>query len=77
LAIWPEGYAEPHRRPALPQRFGELMAVDVPVSDTREREAEALRDVRVGARTAAEWGWVPAWMADDHYEGLPTVPYKD
>jgi hypothetical protein len=73
-ATWPEGFAEPHRAPALPQRFGEIMAVDVPTSLTGEREPSALHELRVGARTAAEFGWIPKGTADGHYESLPATP---
>ncbi len=74
LAVWPEGFAEPERTPPLPQRRAELMAVDIPLTSTDEREPRVLRDVVVGARTAAEFGWIPARLADQQYVGLATRP---
>ena len=74
LAVWPEGFAEPRRDPVFPQRFGEIMAVDVPLSFTSEREPRVLRDLTVGARSAAEFGWIPAPVADAHYAELPASP---
>jgi len=74
LAVWPEGFAEPGRTPVLPQRRAELMAVDIPLTATTEREPKVLRDLVVGARTAAEFGWIPERVADQEYVGLPDSP---
>jgi hypothetical protein len=58
LAVYPEGYVEPLATPRYPQRYAELMAVDVPQSERTEREVESLDEVRVGSHTAAELGWI-------------------
>ncbi len=71
LATWPEGFVQPHRDPVFPQEFAEIMAVDIPLAPKDEREPERLAEVRVGVRTAAEIGWIPAKKADAQYEGLP------
>lgn len=63
LAVYPRGYVEPFAEPTFPQRFAELMAVDVPVSLTTEREVVSLDEVRIGPATAAAMGWLPAEQA--------------
>ena len=59
LAKFPEGYVQPWAEEPYPQRFAELMAVDIPTSPTGEREIHTLNQVRVGYRTAASFGWIP------------------
>ncbi len=58
----PEGYVEPFATSdhplVYPQRFAELMAVDIPVTPAGEREVSALSQVRVGHATAAGMGWI-------------------
>ena len=66
-AVFPEGYVEPFASPLYPQRFGELMAVDVPIAHDLEREPQGLDEVRVGYRTAAELGWISHDVADAFY----------
>jgi len=66
-AVFPEGYVEPFASPLYPQRFGELMAVDVPIGNDLEREPQGLDEVRVGYRTAAELGWISHDVADAFY----------
>jgi hypothetical protein len=58
LAQHPEGFVEPLRDPLYPQRFAELMAVDLPVAPGKEREVVSLDEVRVGHQTAADMGWI-------------------
>ncbi len=66
-ALHPEGYVEPFATPLFPQRFAELMAVDVPLSLRTEREVVDLSEVRVGHRTAEEFGWIGPEQADLFY----------
>jgi len=54
---FPDGYAEPDRSPRHPQRFAEIMAGRIPVSDTQADVPESLDSVRIGNATAAEIGW--------------------
>jgi len=54
----PEGLAEPELRPLYPQRHAEVMARNVALSATEERAPESLSDLKVGATTAREIGWV-------------------
>jgi hypothetical protein len=55
--IHPIGYAEPERQPLLPQQHAELMGGRIPVSTADSVMPESLRDVVVGALTAAEIRW--------------------
>jgi hypothetical protein len=66
-ARYPEGYIEPYANPLYPQRFAELMAVDVPLSLGTEREVRSLNEVRIGHRTAEEIGWIHREQADLFY----------
>jgi hypothetical protein len=66
-AIHPEGYVEPFKRPLYPQRYAELMAVDIPISRLQEQEISTLTQLRVGHRTAAEMGWIPPEQATLFY----------
>ncbi len=54
---YPEGYAEPNRRPRHPQELAEIMAGRVPLSDTEAEMPESLDQVVIGPETAAEIGW--------------------
>jgi hypothetical protein len=57
-SLVPEGLAEPELRPLYPQRHAEVMARNVALSPTEERPPESLSDLKVGATTAREIGWV-------------------
>jgi hypothetical protein len=57
LPLLPSGYAEPDRKPLYPQRFAELMAGRIPISAANAEIPDSLREVIVGAETAAEIGW--------------------
>lgn len=56
--IFPIGYAEPDKVPALPQQFAEIMAGRVPLSQTKARQARDLGEVMIGEYTAAEIRWI-------------------
>lgn len=58
LPRYPDGYAEPDRRPLYPQSLAELMAGRIPISRSRSEMPEFLDEVIVGSATAAEIGWV-------------------
>ena len=62
--VFPEGFVEPHREPLFPQRFGEVMAVDRPLSKDREAEVTSLDELRVGYQSAASFGWIPREQAE-------------
>ena len=66
-ARFPEGYVEPTRDPLHPQRFAELMAVDIPTSRYGEREPVSMDEVRIGYHTAALMGWIEPSRAEFFY----------
>jgi hypothetical protein len=54
---YPDGYADPHARPLLPQTRAELMTGRIPVDERRAEMPRSLRDVVIGPATAREIGW--------------------
>ena len=56
--LYPQGFAEPQRQPRYPQRFAEIMAGRRPLSPAEFDMPDSLREVVVGALTAAEIRWV-------------------
>lgn len=58
LARYPEGFVEPFADPLYPQRFAELMAVDVPILSDVEAEVRDLSQLRIGYHTAAQMRWI-------------------
>jgi len=54
--IYPHGYAQPRQR--YPQRYAEVMARAIPISDTDYEVAQRLSQTLVGKKTAAEIGWI-------------------
>ena len=66
-ATHPQGFVEPFANPLYPQRFAELMAVDIPLSPTLEKEVRTLSELRVGYQAAAERGWIDTEQAQLFY----------
>lgn len=58
LSTHPIGYVEPFADPLYPQRFAEVMAVDIPLSPTEEFELTTLKRLKVGYESAAGMGWI-------------------
>lgn len=58
LPRFPDGFAEPERNPRFPQRMAELMGGRVPLSPGSAEIPVGLDEVRVGAATAREIGWI-------------------
>ena len=56
--IFPEGYAEPNRKPTYPQRKAEIMGGRIPLSPTKAKIPSSLKKTVIGAKTAREIGWV-------------------
>lgn len=56
--LYPAGYAEPDRRPRFPQRYAEIMAGRIPVSESESVVPGSLDQVIVGPATAAQIRWV-------------------
>ncbi len=67
LALLPYGLVEPNRKPLLPQRYAELMAVDRPLTATTEAEVRSLSQVRIGYHSAALMGWIDTQHAESRY----------
>ncbi|MBS3748048.1 MAG: hypothetical protein KGY49_13495 [Wenzhouxiangellaceae bacterium] len=57
LPEYPQGYADPDRRPRHPQSKAELMAGRIPLAPDRAVQADRLEQTVIGARTAADIGW--------------------
>jgi hypothetical protein len=55
--VHPHGYAVPDLLPLLPQRYAEIMAGRIPVSQTEATIPESLDDVIIGSLTAKEINW--------------------
>ena len=58
LPLYPEGYAEPFRKPLYPQQKAEIMGGRIPLSRQTARMPERLSDVVVGELTALEINWI-------------------
>lgn len=56
--IYPEGYAEPQKRPRLPQRYCEIMAIRIAQARGPARMPSGLKQCRVGGSTATAIGWL-------------------
>ncbi|MFH1262349.1 MAG: serine/threonine-protein kinase [Pseudomonadota bacterium] len=63
LPPYPDGFVEPKLDPLFPQRFGEIMSRGIPESSERYRPFQELAQVKVGAQTAAEIGWITSERA--------------
>lgn len=57
-AMVPDGLAEPELVPTFPQRYVEVMARNRPLSPEIEEPPASLDELRVGAATAREIGWL-------------------
>ena len=58
LPRFPDGFADPTLKPAMPQKKAELMAGRIPLDEQHAEMPESLRSVVVGRLTAAEIGWL-------------------
>lgn len=56
--IYPIGYAEPDKKPLLPQNFAEIMAGRIPMSKTKAEQPVSLNHVLIGDFTAREIRWI-------------------
>lgn len=57
LPLYPIGYADPERRPLLPQPAAEIMAGRIPLTPSEAEMPASLARETVGPLTAAEIGW--------------------
>ena len=58
MPVFPEGYAEPQRKPLYPQRFAEVMGGRIPLSASTAEMPRSLEQVKVGELTAREINWI-------------------
>ncbi|HUO66702.1 MAG TPA: hypothetical protein VMV37_04150 [Gammaproteobacteria bacterium] len=58
LPQFPNGFADPTLKPALPQKKAELMAGRIPLDEEHAATPESLRSVVIGRLTAEEIGWL-------------------
>jgi len=56
--IFPDGYAEPKRKPLYPQQRAEIMGGRIPLSQTKAKTPSSLKKVVIGIKTAKEIGWI-------------------
>lgn len=57
LAQYPQGFADPDKKPLYPQNRAEIMAGRIPLSEERVKMPASLKSCMVGAVTAQEIGW--------------------
>ena len=55
--LFPVGFADPEQLPLYPQKFAEIMAGRVPLSDTESDTPRNLELAIIGPKTAAEINW--------------------
>ncbi len=55
--VFPEGFAEPDRKPVYPQRYAEIMAGRIPVASNSAIMPRSLAACVVGPKTAQEIRW--------------------
>jgi len=58
LPLYPQGFAEPQRRPLYPQPLAEIMAGRRALAPAQAEMPDSLQDVVVGPLTAAEIRWI-------------------
>ena len=56
-AQFPDGFAQPDRKPLYPQPGAEVMARNLALSEADERPPESLDELWIGELTAREIGW--------------------
>jgi hypothetical protein len=55
--IFPQGYAEPTKRPLFPQKRAEIMGVRIPINSYSSVMPESLDQCKIGRQTAEEIGF--------------------
>ena len=56
--IFPQGYAEPNKRPLFPQKRAEIMGVRIPINSFSSVMPESLDHCKIGRQTAEEIGFL-------------------
>ena len=55
--VFPDGYAEPDKKPLYPQQFAEVMGGRVPLAQGNSEIPSGLGEAIIGGKTASEIGW--------------------
>ncbi len=55
--VYPDGYAVPGQAPLLPQKFAEIMAGRIPLSQSLAETPAGLHETVIGEKTAMEINW--------------------
>ncbi|VAX08897.1 hypothetical protein MNBD_GAMMA26-2161 [hydrothermal vent metagenome] len=58
--IYPQGYAQPNRKPRYPQYRAEIMSARIPSSSTESEMASSLKKCVIGPSTAKDINWLGA-----------------
>ena len=58
LPNFPDGYAEPQRKPLYPQRKAEIMGGQIALSEVIAKIPKGLKNIVIGPQTAKEIGWI-------------------
>ena len=56
--IYPQGYAQPNKRPLFPQKRAEIMGVRIPINSFSSVMPESLEQCKIGRQTAEEIGFL-------------------
>ena len=56
--FYPEGYADPAKKPLLPQKYAEIMGRAIPLSESKSEIPDSLAQTVIGQQTAAEINWL-------------------
>jgi hypothetical protein len=59
LPRFPDGYADPEADPLHPQRFAEIMAGRIPLTEAEAKIPDSLNSTLIGEGTAREINWLP------------------
>jgi hypothetical protein len=58
LPRYPDGYAEPEKKPLYPQEYAELMGGRIPIDEHNAVIPKSLNYTLIGEKTAREIGWL-------------------
>jgi hypothetical protein len=56
--VFLDGYANPDQHPLLPQRYAEIMAGRIPITENKAEIPAGLSDTLIGEKTAREINWM-------------------
>jgi len=68
--LFPQGYANPEKKPLYPQENAELTGCYIPFKPFEIRRITTLDQVYLGAQTAYEIGWISKGQRDGQYQNV-------